>query len=130
MFRTVIYHPHLGTFLRGMLEAFIFNPLACCWLCYVRLPLLAGLRVDSDAVCNLIGKSILVTNPPNRVVRDLPPQPGFGYPRYRCNPVIRYNKIHDSRQCGILIKKGGKVPCHPMLYVSRLCAWRFAYTTS
>jgi len=25
-----------------------------------------------------------------------------------CNPVIRYNKIHDSRQCGILIKKNGK----------------------
>ena len=26
-----------------------------------------------------------------------------------CNPLIRYNKIHDSRQCGILIKKNGKV---------------------
>eukprot|EP01006_Ploeotia_vitrea_P052134 TRINITY_DN67655_c10_g2_i2.p1 TRINITY_DN67655_c10_g2~~TRINITY_DN67655_c10_g2_i2.p1 ORF type:complete len:393 (+),score=23.75 TRINITY_DN67655_c10_g2_i2:264-1442(+) len=25
-----------------------------------------------------------------------------------CNPLIRNNKIHDSKQCGILIKKNGK----------------------
>eukprot|EP00667_Euglena_gracilis_P006632 EG_transcript_6692 len=25
-----------------------------------------------------------------------------------CNPLIRHNKVHDSKQCGILIKKNGK----------------------
>eukprot|EP00669_Euglena_mutabilis_P001698 TRINITY_DN1227_c0_g1_i1.p1 TRINITY_DN1227_c0_g1~~TRINITY_DN1227_c0_g1_i1.p1 ORF type:complete len:487 (+),score=167.60 TRINITY_DN1227_c0_g1_i1:46-1461(+) len=25
-----------------------------------------------------------------------------------CNPLIRHNKIHDSKQCGVLIKKSGR----------------------
>eukprot|EP00667_Euglena_gracilis_P013202 EG_transcript_13595 len=29
-----------------------------------------------------------------------------------CNPIIRNNSIHDSRQCGVLIKKNGKGLIH------------------
>eukprot|EP00668_Euglena_longa_P031968 GGOE01041243.1.p1 GENE.GGOE01041243.1~~GGOE01041243.1.p1 ORF type:complete len:355 (-),score=106.19 GGOE01041243.1:113-1177(-) len=29
-----------------------------------------------------------------------------------CNPIIRNNRIHDSRQCGVLIKKNGKGLVH------------------